>query len=128
MNELIAYVVPCIVIIVWVVWRFISIIIPYWLEQLIQYIWLAINAILLLFTHGYWNMICLIIMIGTILFSLGLNTETGVYITGRGFRESALERLDERRFHLKSIDDIRMDINIVAITIQIILILVYVMS
>ena len=58
MGEILAFGVPFAVIIVWVVWRIISIKIPYFVEQIIQYVWLLINAVLLLFTHKYWNMIC----------------------------------------------------------------------
>ena len=62
MGEILAFGAPFAVIIVWVVWRIISIKIPYLVEQIIQYVWLLINAVLLLFTHEYWNMICFMII------------------------------------------------------------------
>ena len=127
MSEILAFGAPFAVIIVWVVWRIISIKIPYLVEQIIQYIWLLINAVLLLFTHEYWNMICFMIMIGAVLFSLSINTELGVQVLSHG-RESAYDKLDERRFFLKTIDDILMDANIVAIFIQIALILIFIIG
>ena len=127
MGEILAFGAPFAVIIVWVVWRIISIKIPYLVEQIIQYVWLLINAVLLLFTHEYWNMICFMIMIGAVLFSLSINTELGVQVLCHG-REAAYDKLDERRFFLKTIDDILMDANIVAIFIQIALILIFIIG
>ena len=127
MGEILAFGAPFAVIIVWVVWRIISIKIPYLVEQIIQYVWLLINAVLLLFTHEYWNMICFMIMIGAVLFSLSINTELGVQVLCHG-REAAYDKLDERRFFLKPIDDILMDANIVAIFIQIALILIFIIG
>ena len=111
------------VIIVWVVWRIVSVKMPYLAEQIIQYGLLIINGFLLLFTHSYWNILCFMIMIGAVLFSLRINTETGVTLLAKS--ESEIERLYERRMYLKAIDDIIMDINIVASFIQIVLIVIY---
>ena len=111
------------VIIVWVVWRIVSVKMPYLAEQIIQYGLLVINGFLLLFTHSYWNILCFMIMIGAVLFSLRINTETGVTLLAKS--ESEIERLYERRMYLKAIDDIIMDINIVASFIQIVLIVIH---
>ena len=127
MGEILAFGVPFAVIIVWVVWRIISIKIPYFVEQIIQYVWLLINAVLLLFTHKYWNMICFMIIIGAVFFSFSINTEIGIQILSHG-SESAYDKLDERRFFLKTIDDILMDVNIVSIFIQLALILIFVID
>jgi hypothetical protein len=127
MGEILAFGTPFAVVIVWVIWRIISIKIPYVVEQIIQYVWLFINAVLLLVTHEYWNMLCFMIIIGAVFFSLSINTELGILIFGHG-RESAYDKLDERRFFLKTIDDILMDANIVAIFIQIALILIFIIG
>ena len=68
-----------------------------------------------------------LLMIGAVLFSLSINTELGVQVLCHG-REAAYDKLDERRFFLKTIDDILMDANIVAIFIQIALILIFIIG
>ena len=124
MEKVIAYVLIFSVIIVWIAWRIISVKIPYLAEQIIQYSLLVINGFLLLFTYRYWNIICFIIVLAQLIFSLRINTETGVNLFAKW--ESEIERLYERRMYLKAIDDILMDINIVALFIQLVLIFLYI--
>ena len=124
MEKVIAYVLIFSVIIVWIAWRIISVKIPYLAEQIIQYSLLVINGFLLLFTYQYWNIICFMIVFAQLIFSLRINTETGVNLFAKS--ESEIERLDERRMYLKAIDDILMDINIVALFIQLVLIFLYI--
>ena len=129
MMETLVFAVFFAVIIIWVLWRFFSTKIPYWVEQIIQYSWLLVNAVLLLFTHEYWNIFCCLIVIFTVLFSLGINTETGMLLLNpRNYTEGSLDRLDERRFYLKVIDDILMDVNIVVLAIHIVLIVLHIVG